>query len=116
MQSYNCRRAKEFQEKKLFVAENVAALNDFIIEDTDSADSQTNPTFQRSPVEVSGFGKFLTSFFTRLFLGNEPSVYSGKVRLGDAGTRVNGSAVHHRLLFVFVPAWRFTGEKCTSSK
>lgn len=92
----------------------MAALNDFIIEDTDSADSQTNSMFQRSAMEVSGFGKFLTSFFTRLFLRS--GVYSGKVRLGDAGTRVDGSAVHHRLLFVFVPAWRFTGEKCTSSK
>jgi len=29
---------------------------------------------------------------------------------------VDGSAVHHRLLFVLVPAWRFVGEKCTSSK
>jgi len=68
VQSYNYRRAKEFQDRKLFVAENVAVLNDFIIEDTDSADSQMNPTFRRSAVEVSGFGKFLTSFFTRLFL------------------------------------------------
>lgn len=42
-QSYNYGRTNEFQDKKLSVAENVAALNDFIIEDTDSADSQTSP-------------------------------------------------------------------------
>lgn len=81
------RRAKEFQDKELFVAENVTSLNDFMIENTDSADSQTNSTFQHSAVKVSGFGKFLTSFFTRLFLETEPSVYFGKARLGDAGTR-----------------------------
>jgi len=41
-------RAKEFQDKELFVAENVATLNDFIIENIDSANSQT----QRSSVEL----------------------------------------------------------------
>lgn len=44
-------------------------LNDFIIEDLDSADFQTNPTQRRG--KVSGFGKFLTSFFARLFAGTE---------------------------------------------
>lgn len=39
---------RKFQDKKIFVAKSVAALNDFIIEDTDSADFQTNPTYQRS--------------------------------------------------------------------
>jgi hypothetical protein len=45
----------------------VAASDDFIIEDLDSADSQTNPAGRAATVAVSGFGKFLTSFFARLF-------------------------------------------------
>ena len=115
-------RAKEFQDKEPFVAENVAILNDFIIENTDSANSQTNSTFQRRAVKVSGFGKFLTSFFTRLFLETEPSVYSGKARLGDAGTRRwkrgapsfviclrSGVVVYRRKMYLFEM-------KCASSK
>jgi len=115
-------RAKEFQDKELFVAENVATLNDFIIENIDSANSQTNSTFQRRAVKVSGFGKFLTSFFTRLFLETEPSVYSGKARLGDAGTRRwkrgapsfviclrSGMVVYRRKMYLFEM-------KCASSK
>lgn len=59
-------------EKLSIAAENVAVLNDFIIEDFDSADCQTNSTFRlHSAAKVSGFGKFLTSFFARLFLGTE---------------------------------------------
>lgn len=68
----------------------MAVLNDFIIEDLDSADCQTKPA-RGVPILQCRESIWLWKVFNELlrssFPWNRTGVYSGKVRLDDAGTR-----------------------------
>lgn len=73
-------------EKLSIAAENVAVLNDFIIEDLSELPNEVGvpiPQCRESIWLWKVFNELLRSSFPQ----GRTGVYSGKVRLGDAGTR-----------------------------